>query len=75
MASLYYRRVICDRLKVYFQKLPPRYQQAQPDIHDKDFKKEVIKKLAKVQKRDYITPESVALLTAFFSVPKEEDNI
>jgi hypothetical protein len=52
---LHYQRVIRDGLKVYFQERPPRYLQAQRDIPDKEVKKKVIEKLAKVRKRGYIS--------------------
>ncbi len=45
----------------------------QRDVLDKDIKKKVIEKLAKVRKRGFITPGFVLSLTAFFGVLKRKD--
>jgi hypothetical protein len=67
--------VIRDGLKVYFQQRPLRYRKAQRDVSDKDVKKKIVEKLAKVQRRGYIAPGLVESLTAFFGVAKGEDDI
>jgi hypothetical protein len=71
----HYQLVIRDGLKVYFQKVPPRYRTPQRDILDEEVKRKVVEKLAKVRKRGYIGPGFVESLTAFFGVPKGEDDI
>jgi hypothetical protein len=71
----HYRKVIRDGLKVYFQKDPPRYRTAQQDVANKGIKKKIKEKLAKVRKKGYIAPGFVESLTAFFGVPKGDDDI
>jgi hypothetical protein len=71
----HYQNVIRDGLKVYFQHKPPRHRKAQRDVSDKAVKAQIIAKLAKVRKKGYIAPGLVESLTAFFGVPKGEDDI
>jgi hypothetical protein len=71
----HYMQVICDCLKVYFQHEPPKYRKAQRDVSDKEVKMKMKEKLAKVRKRRYIAPGSVESLTAFFGVPKGDNDI
>jgi hypothetical protein len=54
---------------------PPKYCRSQRDISDDAVKLQVIKKLMKVREQGYIAPGFVESLTAFFGVPKGEDNI
>jgi hypothetical protein len=60
---------------VYFQHQPPHYRQAKRDVSNKAVKAKIIAKLAKVRKKGYIAPGLVESLTAFFGVPKGEDDI
>jgi hypothetical protein len=71
----YYHIVIRDGLKVHFKDTPPRYRVGQRDMSDESMKLLVIKKLLKARKRGYIAPGMVESLTAFFAVPKGEDDI
>ena len=71
----FFRERIQDGLKVHFQKPPPRYQRAQRDVLDPKIKEKVIEKLEKVRARRYIAPGYVVSLTAFFQVPKGDDDI
>jgi hypothetical protein len=71
----HYQDIIRDGLKVYFQQKPPRYRQAQRDVTDQAVKQKIIEKLAKVRSRGYIAPGLVESLTAFFGVPKGDDDI
>jgi hypothetical protein len=72
----FYRERIRDGLKVHFQKTPPKYQvPPQRDVMDSEIKAKVVKKLQKVRTWRYIAPGYVVSLTAFFWVPKGEDDI
>lgn len=71
----FYQEVIRDGLKVHFQGTPPKYRKQQRDMSDKGMKLQVIKKLLKARQRGYIAPGMVDSLTAFFAVPKGEDDI
>jgi hypothetical protein len=73
--SRFYQDVIRDGLKVHFQEPPPKCLKSQRDIRDDDIKLQVIKKLLKVRQHGYIDLGLVELLTAFFEVPKGEDDI
>jgi hypothetical protein len=71
----FYQEVIRDGLKVHFQEAPPKYKRSQRDMTDDAMKLQVIKKLMKARERGYIAPGLVESLTAFFAVPKGEDDI
>jgi hypothetical protein len=71
----FYQEVIRDGLKVFFQAEPPKYQKSQRDISDLEVKAKVSAKLDRVRARGYISPGVVESLTAFFAVPKGEDDI
>jgi hypothetical protein len=71
----FYQEVIRDGLKVFFQAEPPKYKKSQRDISDPEVKTKVSAKLDKVRARGYISPGIVESLTAFFAVPKGEDDI
>jgi hypothetical protein len=71
----FYQEVIRDGLKVHFQDTPPKYRKSQRDMSDEAMKLQVIKKLLKARERGYIAPGMVESLTAFFAVPKGEDDI
>jgi hypothetical protein len=62
-------------VKVHFTSPPQRYQRSQRDISNKAVKLQVIKKLLKGRKPGYIAPGLVKSFTAFFIVPKGDDNI
>jgi hypothetical protein len=71
----FYQETIRDGLKVHFTSPPPRYRRSQRDISDEAIKLQVIKKLSKARERGYIAPGLVESLTAFFAVPKGDDDI
>jgi hypothetical protein len=66
---------IRDGIKVHLQHDPPRYWVPQRDIKDPATKLRVIGKVTKVRLRRYIGPGFVVSLTAFFHVPKGEDDL
>jgi hypothetical protein len=70
-----YRERIRDGIKVHLQHDPPRYRVPQRDTKDPATKVRVIGKLTKVRLRGYIGPGFVVSLTAFFHVPKGEDDL
>jgi hypothetical protein len=70
-----YQERIRDGLKVHFQHEPPQYQVPQIDTTDPHIQVKVKKKLTKVRECCYIAPGFVISLTAFFHVPKGEDDI
>jgi hypothetical protein len=70
-----YRERIRDGIKVHLQHDPPRYWVPQRDIKDPATKLRVIGKVTKVRLRRYIGPGFVVSLTAFFHVPKGEDDL
>lgn len=70
-----YRKRIRDGVPVFFQSQPPLYRRAQKPERNPRLKELILKKLNKVRHRGYITPDVVVALTAFFAVPKGEDDI
>jgi hypothetical protein len=71
----FYQEVIRDGLKVHFQDIPPKYKKSQRDMPNEAMKLQAIKKLLKARERGYIAPGLVESLTAFFAVPKGDDDI
>jgi len=67
--------VMRDGLEIHFQTKAPRYRNAQRVSKDPAEKKLVVEKLTKVRERRYIAPGYVVSLTAFFPVPKGDDDI
>jgi hypothetical protein len=70
-----YQVRIRDSMKVHHQHNPPCYCVPQRDTKDPDTKAKVIGMLTKVRLRRYIGPGFVVSLTAFFHVPKGEDDL
>jgi hypothetical protein len=67
--------VIRDGLQVHFHSDPPKYWKSQQYISDPKVKAQVTAKIEKVRARGYISPGVVESLTAFFAVPKGDDDI
>jgi hypothetical protein len=70
-----YQETIRDGLKIWFSGEKPQWTRAQRVEKDEKVKQKVIKKIAKVRKRQYISPGYVRSLTDFFSVPKGDSDI
>jgi hypothetical protein len=62
-------------IRMHLQHNPPRDWAPQRDAKDPETKAKVIGKLTKVRLRRYIGPGFVVALTAFFHVPKGEDDL
>jgi hypothetical protein len=71
----FYEEIIRDGLKLHFKETPPRYKRSQQDIPENRMKLQFVKKLMKARERGYIALGLVEPLTAFFAIPKGEDNI
>jgi hypothetical protein len=70
-----YREVIRDGLEIWFSGEKPKWRRPQRKAGDEETRQKVIKKIAKVRKRKYISTGYVWSLTDFFSVPKGADDI
>jgi hypothetical protein len=71
----WFRKIIRDRLPVFFRSQKPSYRKAQRGAPDSAAHDKIKEKLDAVRKRRYITPGFVKSLTAFFSVPKGEEDV
>jgi hypothetical protein len=70
-----YQETIQERLEIWFWGEKPRWRRAQWVEKDPETLKKVIGKISKVQKRKYIAPGHVWLLTDFFCGPKVDRDI
>jgi hypothetical protein len=70
-----YRDTIRDGLEIWFSGEKPQWRRPQRVEKNVEVKEQVIKKVAKVRKRQYISPGYVRSLTDFFSVPKGDSDI
>lgn len=62
-------------MSVHFPDQKPRWRKAQRDTKDPKLKTKVVGKLEKARHRRYIAPGHVVSLTAFFGVPKGDDDL
>jgi hypothetical protein len=70
-----YRETIRDGLEIWFAGAKPKWRRPQRVEKNMDTRAKVIKKIAKVRKRKYISIGHVWSLTDFFCVPKGDDDI
>jgi hypothetical protein len=74
-SPMWYKKIIRDGLPVHFRAENPSYRKAQRKAPDKATREQIKEKLGVVRDRRYIAPGFVRSLTAFFSVPKGEEDV